>query len=786
MNIRDLKPGSYTVVTPQQPKMNIEDLQPGSYTVVNPVTPTPKLSPLEEKFQDVKQTGTGIMESLRNTGSKFKESYQANEKKEQTPIETGVQYAGTALGGVFGAGMELAKGAVKLSLPQSAETGIKNVLTGVTKKAVETKPVKSAISKYQSFSPRTQRNIEAGTEILSTIPVVEGAKLGIQGGKFALKGIEKGVETGVKTAQNMLKTSDKVLEKEIVKQFEKGVKPLLPARATPQTTVKYKNDVVEAVKTINENKNQIKFADEFGEKTITGRNPKTLQELADAQDQSKKIIFEKYDSLAKQAGDKGLVIKTDDLAPELDSIIGNPALQITNPEAIRYAQGLKKRFFNKELDAKTAQDVIQNYNKSLDAFYQNPTYESSSKASIDALIANKLRQKLDDGVTGLTGEQYQALKNQYKSLKTVERDIIKAAIRDARKNNKSLLDYTDILTGGDAIAGIVTLNPGLLARGATARGIKEFYKYLNSPNRAIKKIFKSVEKTNQRFPPNSQSKPSSTNSPIPSGSTLLANQPKANIPATPSMNPIPKSSTIKKDLSNELEHYTPEQVSKVRKEVLKDTGGAVVIDPDAIKKMHPKYSDESPYVLHEDSSALSKKLFTEAVDKDKSGIVAIIGGGSGSGKSEVVLNAGGLRKRPSVVFDFTLSKLSSASEKIDYALSKGKKVEIRPVYTPIELATLFNKMRKRSVGDSTLIDAHFGFRDTVPQISEKYGNKVKIIPYENAKFGDKAFKAKASDDYFKNQALSKEEIELKVNRINDLISTMGIEDVKKVINSLLD
>jgi len=76
-----------------------------------------------------------------------------------------------------------------------------------------------------------------------------------------------------------------------------------------------------------------------------------------------------------------------------------------------------------------------------------------------------MRKQLDDGITGLTGQQYQAIKNEYAALKAVEKDIIKATLRDARKNNKGLLDYTDILTGGDIITGLVTLNPAQLARG---------------------------------------------------------------------------------------------------------------------------------------------------------------------------------------------------------------------------------------------------------------------------------------------------------------------------------
>src|SRR3990167_2637377 len=102
----------------------------------------------------------------------------------------------------------------------------------------------------------------------------------------------------------------------------------------------------------------------------------------------------------------------------------------------------------KNLDATTAQEVVKNYNESLQAFYKNPTYETASRAAVDAMIANKIRETLDKTIYNLTGGQYQVLKNKYGALKAVEKDIIKASLRDARKNIKGLIDYTDILSGG--------------------------------------------------------------------------------------------------------------------------------------------------------------------------------------------------------------------------------------------------------------------------------------------------------------------------------------------------
>jgi hypothetical protein len=143
-------------------------------------------------------------------------------------------------------------------------------------------------------------------------------------------------------------------------------------------------------------------------------------------------------------------------------------------------------------------------NNNLEAFYRNPTYDTASRVAIDAGIANNFRSALDKAIEGATGKEYQALKNKYGALKAIENDVTKAAMRDARKNVKGLLDYTDIFTSGQMLSGILSLNPAMFTKGAVERGFKEYIKMLNDPNRAVKNIFDHLEKTpKQSFTPKS-------------------------------------------------------------------------------------------------------------------------------------------------------------------------------------------------------------------------------------------------------------------------------------------
>jgi hypothetical protein len=288
--------------------------------------------------------------------------------------------------------------------------------------------------------------------------------------------------------------SEAAIEAKITGSFEKGIKPSTAGKNTMKKVKNYKEDVVEAVKAIKENKDNLSFIDESGN-PIKGQTPKTLQELTDALDQTKKSVFGKYDALAKQAGKGGVKVNTEAIAGQLDDVINNKALSLTNPRAIEYARSLKERLLGvKELDATTAQEVIQNYNKSLEAFYRNPSYDNASHAAIDSMVANRLRESLDSGITGLTGKEYQALKSTYGALKTIEKDVVRATIRQAKGNVKGLIDFTDIFSGGQVVNGILNLNPGQIASGLTQKAIAQFYKYLNNPNRAIESMFQAANK----------------------------------------------------------------------------------------------------------------------------------------------------------------------------------------------------------------------------------------------------------------------------------------------------
>lgn len=461
--------------------------------------PAKDLSLSQSILSDIQNRGSNVVNEITNT--------------QQNPVSSGIK--ATAQG--FGAISDTAGNIVRAipggnAVLDTTQKVVSKGFNAVTNKLSDTSLLKGAAGNQvknpdgtTSYVPNNTSKLEtglstvtAGGDLANNILLAEGIRSGaVKTQEFT----QKATPVVSDYVKNLTTQSEKSIENTVISKFEKGVKPTITSKSTPAKAQAYRDDIVQAAKTIDSNKANLSFTDDVGD-TITGQNPKTLQQLTDAVEQTKKSVFARYDDLAKQAGDAGVQVKLEPIANELDTVINSKSLQITSPETIKYAQSLKDRLTSTgNLDATTAQDVIQNYNKSLEAFYRNPSYETASRAQVDAMIANNLRKSLDEGISGLTGEGYQALKNQYGSLKAIEKDVIKATLRDARKNVKSLIDFTDVFSGGQVVNGILNLNPGQIASGLAQKGISEYIKFINNPNRAIEQMFKAVEKSKSSISP---------------------------------------------------------------------------------------------------------------------------------------------------------------------------------------------------------------------------------------------------------------------------------------------
>ena len=350
---------------------------------------------------------------------------------------------------------------------------------------------------------------------------VAGTIAGVKGITKIPDTIKSGVNALTKAKDTLVGNPSETAAADIVNSYYKAVKPSVAGKTSTGQFDKYNADVTNAVDTIRQNKTKLSFEDENGT-TRVGETPKTRGEFADAIGQTKKLIFDQYNELEKKTNGTGVTIQLDKAGTALDDVIKSEALKLTNPEAVKYAQEMQTRLQNpdgsyKQITPDVAQTAISNWNSSLKAFYRNPTYENASRAAIDAGVVHQIRVALDDAIHNATGENYQAIKNQYGALSAIEKDVNKAAVAQAKatgSNVSGLGKYVDVFAGGDMLGGILSLNPALFAKGAAQTGINHFFQYLNSPDRAIETMFKHAENyTNQPLRTPSTSQPTKTTTP---------------------------------------------------------------------------------------------------------------------------------------------------------------------------------------------------------------------------------------------------------------------------------
>ena len=316
-------------------------------------------------------------------------------------------------------------------------------------------------------------------------------------------------------AAKMIQPLDDKITALVKHGIEKGIRPTVVGKATFGQTQQYAKKAESAVKSIIENKQNLKLTDPYGDPSPG--LPKNLNQFSQAIEQTKRDVFKQYDTIAKQAGQKGAVVNLDTVIKELRSFANSNHIKLASPGSSKYALDLAERFstqragissetlggtkigmVSRKLTTEETQDLIAVLNDGLQAFYKNPSYHTAKRAYVDQMVANSLRKNLDNVILKATGENYQVLKTKYGSLKSIEKEVNHRAVVDARKNPKGLLDFSDVFTGYHAAKGILSLDPSTIGAAATGKSVAWLYRIKNNPNRIVKSMFKDVDKLMQK------------------------------------------------------------------------------------------------------------------------------------------------------------------------------------------------------------------------------------------------------------------------------------------------
>lgn len=286
------------------------------------------------------------------------------------------------------------------------------------------------------------------------------------------------------------KPLEKVIQKDVIKWFRPWVKQVELAWWQEQ----YVQKATDAVKTISKLKDQIELTTSDGEK-ITWKTPETISQLDEAIPQAKRKIYEAYSSEAEKAGTVSR-IDTTPIVQELLTLREKMKKMIWWWNTVSYIDNVIKDIQNKwQMWVIDALDNTQQLNSKLQAYYRNPNPNDIWNSVVDALVNSKLKEWIDATIdSSLLDSKYADIKKQYANLKAIEKDVKNRSTVFARWNNKWFFDITDIFTAWEAINAITTFSPAWVVKSGWMFALKELRKYLNSPDTAVKNIFKEVNK----------------------------------------------------------------------------------------------------------------------------------------------------------------------------------------------------------------------------------------------------------------------------------------------------
>ncbi|MGI9118421.1 MAG: hypothetical protein ACR2IQ_02640 [Minisyncoccia bacterium] len=319
-----------------------------------------------------------------------------------------------------------------------------------------------------------------------------------------------------------LKTASKVENVFTPATFEQNLNKAIPVLKKDITNLPQKvSSAKVALTDIAKNKESIGLVDKNG----APRNPENFIETVEAQQKRKPEIYKEYtDKLSEVDKPKFEADISNSIKDQIKNVEDKLVVEnsIDNRRALNKIKGELSTL--RDISPKGIQDYIQTINQKV-----KPLAPGGSLTPEQIQYANlggDLRKLLDSSIEKIDGTGYQDVRNVYSAHKNIESQLLMAA----KKEMNAIPGFTEKLGNvGLTLEGLdflLTHNPKSLVIGGGIKGISKLVTWLNSPQRALKNLFKEVE---------TQIKPSLSS---PQATNTIAN--------TVKINPISKSVPLKK------------------------------------------------------------------------------------------------------------------------------------------------------------------------------------------------------------------------------------------------
>ena len=452
---------------------------------------------LDEKVENMEDwTVKNILSNASNTasavGDMLEERYWSDEAITKTLYEDPVGVASDIASLVsWGAWLtkNIAKGWAKLAWTTSKVGGVLNKVADI---AEDVSRVSNKIDPYSQATWLLGKAWWKIADVAWNSKVVQSIKQGVT---------------------NFLSQTDwyQKFKKKAEEYISKSIKPTVKGKQNMKDYQKFMDNTLDTIDYMQKNKDKLKFTNADGE-AVTNRLPETMAETREAIGNLKKSVYDEYNNIAKQAWEAWAVVDTKPIVSKLKEISKDKVQNITNPWIKNTVNSYIKAFdkFSKNgLSIDDAQKITQWLNQELSAFFKNPNMNDVSSSAIKAQINNMIKDSINNSINNVLDNwiskgwnnawAYQRLKQTYWKMLTVEDELSKRALVEARKNAKWLDEsIMNAFAGGEITDALLTLDPVKLAKWWIMKGITEYYKHLNSPDTQIKKLFSLVDDYNKK------------------------------------------------------------------------------------------------------------------------------------------------------------------------------------------------------------------------------------------------------------------------------------------------
>ena len=258
---------------------------------------------------------------------------------------------------------------------------------------------------------------------------------------------------------------------------------------------KGKQSTREAVETIVDNKQSLKFVDEVTGEVTEGILPRTIAETSQSVRQLKTKFYNQWDEIIQQSGNK---VQTKNVVELLEKTKKGFGDKLFNQPLIAYADEQIKLFqtVGKEMTVAQADDALKSLNKGINQFFTARIKDPAKSATInlDMAMRDVLNAGVDDALKGIKSTTFRQARKQYSSLRTVEELIERAAQKELTRGPGLVGRSVDVVSTSQALVGIVTNRLDKVLSAVTLKGASAVNTFLNQPSRIMRIMFQSVDK----------------------------------------------------------------------------------------------------------------------------------------------------------------------------------------------------------------------------------------------------------------------------------------------------